>query len=62
MFKFIKEFFKDLDYIQKELNDHGIFTVYHQFGCTTYVDKTLCTHINNNDDKLNSIPKNDRQS
>lgn len=62
MFKTIvktcKEWCKDYNAVQKELNDMGLFTAYHQWGAYVHmVDQTLSTHINNTDDKQRTISK-----
>ena len=62
LWKSIKEWGKDWNHLQKELNDMGVFTVYHQFGATShYIDMKLTTHINTSDDRLKDIPVDNRQ-
>ena len=59
--KYFKEWVKDYNAAQKELNDMGLFTAYHQWGAYVhYTDPTLTKHINNTDDKQNTISKNNR--
>ena len=61
LINYFKEWAKDFNAVQKELNEMGLFTVYHHFGATTnYVDPTITTHINNTDDKQDTISKNNR--
>lgn len=58
LWKSIKEWGKDWNHLQKELNDMGVFTVYHTYGASThYIDMTLNTHINTADDKPSSLQK-----
>ena len=58
---YLREWLKDYNEVQKTINDMGLFTVYHHFGATTnYVDPTITTHINNTDDKQDTISKNNR--
>ena len=46
---------------QKELNDMGLWTAYHQWGAYVhYVEPKFSTYINNNDDRQDTIPKNNR--
>jgi hypothetical protein len=59
--KYLKEWSKDYNAAQKELNDMGLFTAYHQWGAYVhYTDPTLTKHINNTDDKQDTISKNNR--
>lgn len=59
--KYLKEWSKDYNAAQKELNDMGLFTAYHQWGSYVhYTDHKLSTHINNTDDKQDTISKNNR--
>ena len=59
--KYLKEWSKDYNAVQKELNDMGLWTAYHQWGAYVhYVEPKFSTHINNNDDKQNTISKNNR--
>lgn len=61
LFKYLREWAKDFNAVQKELNDMGLFTVYHHFGaCINYVDPTITTHINNTDDKQDTISTKNR--
>lgn len=61
LINYFKEWAKDFNAVQKELNEMGLFTVYHHFGaCVNYVDPVLTKHINNTDDKQDTIPKNNR--
>ena len=61
MFKWIKECYKDWCEVQKELNDMGLWTAYHQWGAYVhYVEPKFSTYINNTDDKQDTIPKNNR--
>jgi hypothetical protein len=60
MFKTIlntcKEWSKDYNAVQNELNKMGLFTAYHQWGAYVhYVEPTITTHINNIDDKQDTI-------
>jgi len=60
---FIKEWYKDYQAAMKELNGSGWYIFYHSHGSVChYVEPKLNTHINTDDDKLNSIPKDDKQS
>ena len=55
---YLREWSKDYNAVQKELNDMGLFTAYHQWGSYVhYVDPKLSTHINNTDDKQRTISK-----
>lgn len=59
--KYLKEWSKDYNAVQKELNDMGLWTAYHQWGAYVhYVEPKFSTYINNNDDKQDTIPKNNR--
>ena len=59
--KYFKEWAKDYSAAQKELNDMGLFTAYHQWGAYVhYTDHKLSTHINKHNDKQDTIPKNNR--
>ena len=59
--KYLKEWSKDYNAVQKELNDMGLFTAYHQWGAYVhYVEPKFSTYINNTDDKQDTIPKNNR--
>jgi hypothetical protein len=61
MLKWFKEWAKDYNELQRELNRYGIFTVYHQFGASThYIGKEKTTHINNIDDRQNTVSKNNK--
>ena len=54
----LREWSKDYNAVQKELNDMGLFTAYHQWGSYVhYVDPKLSTHINNTDDRQETISK-----
>ena len=60
MFKTIlntcKEWSKDYNAVQNELNKMGLFTAYHQWGAYVhYVEPTITTHINNIDDRQDTI-------
>jgi|TARA_A200000159_G_C7230937_1_gene300206 hypothetical protein len=58
MYKILKEWCKDINTVQRELNDMGLFTVYHQFGAYIhYVDCPKTTHINTEHDKQETISK-----
>lgn len=62
MFKTIlntcKEWSKDYNEVQNELNKMGVFTAYHQWGAYVhYVDPVLTTHINTFDDQQETISK-----
>jgi hypothetical protein len=57
LIKYLKEWSKDYSAAQKELNDMGLFTAYHQWGAYVhYVEPTITTHINNIDDRQDTIP------
>lgn len=59
--KYLKEWSKDYNAVQKELNDMGLWTAYHQWGAYVhYVEPKFSTYINNNDDRQDTIPKNNR--
>tara|TARA_B100000780_G_C21112975_1_gene449954 strand:+ start:969 stop:1220 length:252 start_codon:yes stop_codon:yes gene_type:complete len=63
IWNYVKERSDDWNHLQKELNDMGVFTVYHQFGATShYIDLKLNTHINTTDDKLRTIPNDTQHS
>jgi len=56
--KYLKEWSKDYNAVQKELHDMGLFTAYHHFGAYVhYVDPTLYTQINSTDDKQRTVSK-----
>ena len=58
---YLREWSKDYNAVQKELNDMGLFTAYHQWGSYVhYVDPKLSTHINKHNDKQDTISKNNR--
>lgn len=58
---YLREWSKDYNAAQKELNDMGLFTAYHQWGAYVhYTDPKLTKHINNTDDKQDTISKNNR--
>lgn len=58
---YLREWSKDYNAAQKELNDMGLFTAYHQWGAYVhYTDPILTKHINNTDDKQDTISKNNR--
>ena len=53
-----KEWSKDYNAVQREMNEAGLFTVYHQWGAYVYyVDPVLTTHINTFDDQQETISK-----
>jgi flagellar capping protein FliD len=57
MFKKIKEWLDDYNYVQQELNSMGFYTAYHQWGAIThYVEPEKTTHINTLHDKHRTIP------
>jgi hypothetical protein len=57
--KYLKEWSKDYNAVQKELNDMGLWTAYHQWGAYVhYVEPKFSTYINNNDDRQDTISKN----
>ncbi len=61
LIEYLREWSKDYNAAQKELNDMGLFTAYHQWGAYVhYTDPTLTKHINNTDDKQDTISKNNR--
>ena len=61
LINYFKEWAKDFNAVQKELNEMGLFTAYHQWGAYVhYTDPTLTKHINNTDDKQDTISKNNR--
>jgi hypothetical protein len=61
LIEYLREWSKDYNAAQKELNDMGLFTAYHQWGAYVhYNDPELSTHINNTDDRQDTIPKNNR--
>ena len=63
MFKFIKEWCKDLNAVQNELNKQGIFMAYHHFGAAVhYVDPKITDHINTSHDKQETVPSEDTRS
>lgn len=62
MIRYIKNWLVWHNDVQKQLNDAGIFTVYHQFGAFTYVDTKLNTHINIDDDRSTAIPRHNTRS
>ena len=52
LIKYLREWAKDYNAVQKELSDMGLFTAYHHWGASVhYINPTLTTQINNNDDK-----------
>tara|TARA_B100000497_G_C7362438_1_gene234756 strand:+ start:123 stop:308 length:186 start_codon:yes stop_codon:yes gene_type:complete len=56
--KYFKEWSAEYHAVQKELNDMGLFTAYHQWGSYVhYVDPTLSMHINKHNDKQRTISK-----
>jgi len=58
---YLREWSNDYNAVQKELNDMGLFTAYHQWGSYVhYVDPKLSTHINKHNDKQDTISKNNR--
>ena len=63
MFKFFKKWYDDYHQAMKELNGGGWYIFYHSHGSVChYVEPKLNTHINTDDDKLRTIPKNDTKS
>jgi len=61
LIEYLREWSKDYNAAQKELNDMGLFTAYHQWGAYVhYTEPKLSTHINNTDDKQDTISKNNR--
>jgi hypothetical protein len=61
LIEYLREWSEDYNAAQKELNDMGLFTAYHQWGSYVhYTDPTLTKHINNTDDKQDTISKNNR--
>ena len=61
MLKFFKEIAKDFNEVQNLLNEMGVYTTYHHWGTSVhYTEQTLSTHINNTDDRQNTISKKDR--
>ena len=58
LLNYFKEWSKDYNAVQKELNEMGLFTAYHQWGSYVhYIDPTLNTQINKTDDKQETISK-----
>ena len=58
LIKYFKVWAADYNAAQKELNEMGLFTAYHQWGAYVHmVDPTLTKHINNTDDKQETISK-----
>jgi hypothetical protein len=58
LIKYLKEWSKDYNAAQQELNDMGMFTVYHQWGSYIhYTDHKFSTHINKHNDKQRTISK-----
>jgi hypothetical protein len=52
-----REWSEDYNAVQQELNKMGLFTAYHQWGAYVhYTDPELSTHINNTDDRQDTIP------
>lgn len=61
MLKWLKEWAKGYNELQRELNRFGLFTVYHHFGASThYIGEEKTTHINNVDDRQNTVSKNNK--
>ena len=61
LIEYLREWSKDYNAAQKELNDMGLFTAYHQWGAYVhYVDPVLTKHINNTDDKQDTISTKDK--
>ena len=61
LIEYLREWSKDYNAAQKELNDMGLFTAYHQWGAYVhYTEPKLSTHINNTDDRQDTISKNNR--
>ena len=57
--KYFKEWSEDYNAVQQELNEMGLFTAYHQWGAYVhYVEPKFSTYINNNDDRQDTISKN----
>jgi len=55
--KYFKEWSRDYNAVQKELNDMGLWTAYHPWGAYIhYVEPKFSTHINTTDDKFRTIP------
>ena len=58
LLNYFREWSKDYNAVQKELNEMGLFTAYHQWGSYVhYIDPTLTTQINKTDDKQETISK-----
>ena len=56
MFKKLKEWFNDYNYVQQELNSMGFYTAYHQWGIIThYIEPELNTQINTLHDKQRTV-------
>ena len=54
--KYVKEWCRDYNAVQKELNDMGLWIAYCQWGAYVhYVEPKFSTQINNNDDKHRTI-------
>tara|TARA_B110000090_G_C13326125_1_gene425472 strand:+ start:240 stop:434 length:195 start_codon:yes stop_codon:yes gene_type:complete len=55
--KYVKEWCRDYNAVQKELNDMGLWIAYCQWGAYVhYVEPKFSTHINTTDDKFRTIP------
>ena len=59
--KYLKEWSKDYNAVQKELNDMGIFHTVHHLGNHTHIDKEQFKKYLN-DSKHRTISEDDRQT
>ncbi len=61
LIKYLREWAKDYNAVQKELSDMGLFSAYHQWGAhISYYAPKLSTHINSTDDKQDTISTKDK--
>ena len=63
MLKWIKQFIKNCEQVQRELREAGIQIHYHHGGCYVHqLDSKKTTHINTKDDRLNAIQTKDTKT
>jgi len=63
MLKWIKQFVKNCEQVQRELREAGIQIHYHHGGCYVHqLDSKKTTHINTKDDRLNAIQTKDTRT
>ena len=63
MLKWIKQFIKNCEQVQRELREVGIQIHYHHGGCYVHqLDSKKTTHINTKDDRLNAIQTKDTRT